>query len=46
MAFFVALFAALAATLAILQLVNTFNMALAILVVILFATWSYLGKKS
>ena len=46
MAFFVALFLALAATLAILQLVTLFNVLLAILAVVLFAVWSFLGKKS
>ena len=46
MAFFVALFLALAATLAILQLVTLFNVVLAILAVSLFAVWSYLGKRT
>jgi len=46
MAFFVALFLALAATLAILQLVTLFNVILAILAVVLFAVWSYLGKRT
>src|SRR3972149_7582983 len=46
MAFFVALFLALAATLAILQLVTLFNVLLAILAVVLFAVWSFLGKKT
>ena len=45
MAFFVAFFVALSATLAVLQLVNLFNVILAILAVVLFAVWSYLGKK-
>lgn len=46
MAFFVALFTALIVSLAILQLINTFNILLAILVVSLLAIWSYLGKKA
>ena len=45
MAFFVALFAAIAATLAIFDLVSLFNVSLAILSIALFAVWSYLGKK-
>ena len=45
MAFFVVLFVAIAATLAILQLVTIFNIVLAILAVALLAIWSYLGKK-
>ena len=46
MAFFVAAFVALSATLAILQLVTLFNVLLAILAVSLFAVWSYLGKRT
>ncbi|OGD90474.1 hypothetical protein A2Z54_01940 [Candidatus Curtissbacteria bacterium RIFCSPHIGHO2_02_39_8] len=46
MAFFVGLFLALSATLAILQLVTLFNVLLAILAVSLFAVWSYLGKRT
>jgi len=46
MAFFIALFVAIVSTLAILQLVTPFNVFLAIVAVILFAFWSYLGKKS
>ena len=46
MAFFVGLFLALSATLAILQLVTLFNVLLAILAVSLFAVWSYLGKRN
>jgi len=45
MAFFVALFVTLTATLAILQLVTLFNVILAISAVSLFAVWSYLGRK-
>ena len=45
MAFFVAAFIALVSILAILQLVSTLNVALAILAVTLFAFWSYLGIK-
>src|SRR3989338_8977854 len=45
MAFFVALFVAIAATLAIFDLVSLFNISLAILSIALFAIWSYLGKK-
>src|SRR3989344_1054427 len=45
MAFFVALFLALSATLAILQLVTLFNVTLAILAVVLFAIWSFLGGE-
>ena len=45
MAFFVALFVAIAATLAIFDLVSLFNISLAILSIALFAVWSYLGKK-
>lgn len=45
MAFFVAAFLAIAAILAILQLVSTLNVIMAILAIVLFAFWSYLGKK-
>ena len=45
MAFFVALFVAIAATLAIFDLVSLFNVSLAILSIALFAIYSYLGKK-
>ncbi len=45
MALFIAAFVALAAALAILQLVTLFNVILAILAVSLVAVWSYLGKK-
>lgn len=45
MAFFVALFIAVAAILAILDLVTLLNVALAIIALALFAIWSYLGKK-
>ena len=45
MAFFVALFVAIAATLAIFDLISLFNISLAILSIALFAVWSYLGKK-
>src|SRR3989344_5085331 len=45
MAFFVALFVAIAAALAILDLVSTINVVLAIVAISLFAVWSYLGKK-
>lgn len=46
MAFFVALFVAVAALLAILKLVTLFNIVLAIAALVLFAVWSYLGKKN
>lgn len=46
MAFFVAVFLAIAAVLAILNLVTTLNVVLAICAIALFAFWSYLGKKS
>lgn len=46
MAFFVALFVAIVATLAIFGQINTFNVILAILAVSLFAFWSYLGKRN
>ena len=46
MAFFVAFFASLVATLAILKLITLFNLILVILAVSLFAVWSYLGKKN
>ena len=46
MAFFVALFIAVAAILAILELVTLLNVTLAIVALALFAFWSYLGKKS
>ena len=46
MAFFVALFVAMAATLAVLQFVSTLNIILAILAVSLLAFWSFLGKKT
>ena len=46
MSFFVALFLAIAAILAMLQLVTIFNVVLAILAIILFAVWSYLGKRT
>ena len=45
MAFFVALFVAIAATLAIFDLVSLFNVSLAILSIALFAVYSYLGKR-
>ena len=45
MAFFVALFLAVAAVLAIFELVTVFNVALAILAITLFAVYSYLGGK-
>ena len=45
MAFFVALFVAIAAALAIFDLISLFNVSLAILSIALFAVWSYLGKK-
>ena len=45
MAFFVALFVAIAAALAILDLVSTINVILAIVAISLFALYSYLGKK-
>lgn len=46
MAFFVALFIAVVAILAILKLITTLNLLLAIVVLALFAIWSYLGKKN
>lgn len=45
MAFFVALFVAIAAALAIFDLISLFNVSLAILSIALFAVYSYLGKK-
>src|SRR3990167_110537 len=45
MAFFAAVFIAIAATLAIFDLVSLFNVSLAILSIALFAIYSYLGKK-
>ena len=45
MAFFVALFVAIAATLAIFDLVSLFNVSLAIISIALFAVYSYLGKR-
>src|SRR3972149_7230406 len=45
MAFFVALFVAISATLAIFDLVSLFNVSLAIVSITLFAIYSYLGKK-
>ena len=45
MAFFVALFVAISATLAIFDLISLFNVSLAILSISLFAVWNYLGKK-
>jgi len=45
MAFFVALFVAISATLAIFDLISLFNISLAILSIALFAIWSYLGKR-
>jgi len=45
MAFFVAVFAGLISILAILRLITFFNIALLVLALILFALWSYLGKK-
>ena len=45
MAFFVALFVAIVATLTIIQLVTLLNVALTILAVSLLAFWSYLGKS-
>lgn len=46
MALFVAVFAGLISVLAVLRLITFFNTALLILAIILFAFWSYLGKKS
>lgn len=46
MAFFVALFVAVVAILAILKLITTFNLVLAIVVLALLAIWSYLGKRN
>jgi len=45
MAFFVAIFVTIASVLAILDLVSTINVFLAIIAVVLFAVWSFLGKK-
>lgn len=45
MAFFVALFVAIVATLALFELVSFINITLSILAVSLFAFWSYLGKN-
>jgi|SRR3989344_1044018 len=45
MAFFVALFVAIAAILAILEMINLGNVILAILAVTLLAIWSYFGKR-
>ncbi len=45
MAFFVAVFAGLISVLAILRLITFFNITLLIVALILFALWSYLGKK-
>lgn len=46
MALFVAVFAGLISILAVLKLITFFNIALLILAIILFALWSYLGKRS
>ena len=46
MALFVAVFAGLISILALLRLITFFNIALLILAIILFALWSYLGKRS
>lgn len=46
MSTFVAFFIALACTLAILELISTFNLILAGLAVSLFAIYSFLGKKN
>ncbi len=46
MAFFVALFLAAASSLAVLQLVTLFNVALVIVAVALLALYSYLGKRA
>jgi amino acid transporter len=45
MAFFVAFFVAVSAILAILKLVTFLNIALAILAIVLFAVYNYLGRK-
>ncbi len=45
MAFFVGVFAGLISILAVLRLITFFNIALLIVALILFALWSYLGKK-
>lgn len=45
MAFFVAVFVGASSLLSILKLVTTMNIILAITALILFAVWSYLGKK-
>lgn len=45
MAFFVALFVAVSAILAILEMVTMLNVFLTIVALALFAIWSYLGKR-
>ena len=46
MGFFVALFIAVSAVLSLLQLVTVLNVLLAIIALVLFAIWSYLGRKT
>ena len=46
MAFFVAAFIAVSAVFAILDLITKKNIILTITALILFAVWSYLGKRS
>jgi|GEM_PF-2966215 len=46
MSFFIALFAGLCSFLIVMDLLNLFNFFLVIVVVLLFAFWVYLGKKS
>lgn len=45
MAFFVAIFVAMAILLSLLDLLTTLNLFLTIAAVLLFAVWSYLGKR-
>lgn len=44
MSFFIAFFVAIVVIFAILQLVSLFNVVMAIVALVLFAFWSYLGK--
>ncbi|MBI4037719.1 hypothetical protein HY382_01575 [Candidatus Curtissbacteria bacterium] len=46
MSFFVAFFLALFAVLGVLKLITLINVSLALLVVVIFAFYSYLGKRS
>lgn len=45
LAFFAALFCAIVSTLAVIRIINFFNLAAAVLAVILLMVWAYMGKR-